>query len=142
MKFCQLPFELEMHPGYEIVLLSLIIESLGVGMKQAMKEITKLINKNDLVQKIVPEMQKLILMKKYFQNSFKGMKNKKKRSGKKINADQAFEISRGFSYVNLLYTLKLINVDGYILWLGKLFEVFHCNNNNNNFEFYDGLLRR
>ena len=62
-KYRQLAFEMrERRPGYEIVVVPVVIGALGGGMKQAIMDIGKILANEDLVRKTAYEMQKTVLM--------------------------------------------------------------------------------
>jgi hypothetical protein len=62
-KYRQLAFEeRERRPGYEIVVVPLIIGALGGGMRQITKDMAKVFENGELLKRIVGEMQKTVLM--------------------------------------------------------------------------------
>ena len=62
-KYRQLAYETrERRPGYEIVVVPLIIGALGGGIKQIMNDLGKIIEKEDVLKRTVCEMQKTVLM--------------------------------------------------------------------------------
>ena len=61
-KYQQLALEMrEGRPGYEIVVVPVVIGALGDGMEQAMKDIGKIFANEELVRKTAYEMQKTVL---------------------------------------------------------------------------------
>ena len=62
-KYRQLAFEeRERRPGYEIVVVLLIIGALSGGMRQITKDMEKVFENGELLKRIVCEMQKTVLM--------------------------------------------------------------------------------
>ena len=62
-KYRQLAFEMrERRPGYEIIIVPLIIGALGGGMKQIMNDMAKIFENEELLKRTICEMQKTVLM--------------------------------------------------------------------------------
>ena len=62
-KYQQLAFEMrERHPRYMLTVIPVVIGALGGGIKKTIRELSKLITKQDVVLRTVSEMQKTILM--------------------------------------------------------------------------------
>ena len=59
----QLTFEIrERKPGFKVKVLPLVISAFGGGLKEILKELENMVEKGDLCERIVAEMQKTILM--------------------------------------------------------------------------------
>ena len=62
-KYRQLEFEMrERRPGYEILIIPIVIGALGEGMKQAILDLGKIFSNEELAEKTIYEMQKTVLM--------------------------------------------------------------------------------
>ena len=62
-KYRQLAFEMrEKRLGYEIIVVPVIIEALGGGMRKMMSDISRIFEKDEVVKKTAAEMQKTVLM--------------------------------------------------------------------------------
>ena len=62
-KYRQLAFELrERRVGYNIVVVPLVIDALGGGVKETIQQIERIFGKGDWGKRIVGEMQKTVLM--------------------------------------------------------------------------------
>ena len=62
-KYRQLAFEMrERRPGYEILIIPIVIGALGGGIKQAILDLGKIFSNEELSKKTICEMQKTVLM--------------------------------------------------------------------------------
>ena len=62
-KYRHLAFEMqERRPGYEILIIPIVIGALGGGMKQAILDLGKIFSNEELTKKTIYEMQKTVLM--------------------------------------------------------------------------------
>ena len=59
----QLAIEIrERRPGFEVKVVPLVISVFGLCLKEILKKLKNMFDKDDLCERIVPEMQKTILM--------------------------------------------------------------------------------